>query len=159
MASVRLLLVLGVLAFVGCKDDCPPCQEPRTYPINFGGKCVKSRSDPRCEGYVPKKEADLVLRPQVLCMGTGSEKHLMGVWDSRPQSFDQGVGEIRRIQSSQATLGAFGPGIPLCPDVIPGRDEDRFTALTEARDIRVQGWGYSAEISRYWVVGTATKDN
>lgn len=159
MRVVRIIALLGFMVLVGCSEDCPRCQEPKIFPINFGGKCVKTRSDPRCEGYVPRLGADPLLRPRVLCQGAPSSGDLIGVWDSEPAGYGKWVGEVRRIQGSQGTSGAFGPGVPLCPDLIPGRSKDQFTALSEATAMRVTGWGYSSELSRYWVTGTSIEND
>jgi len=153
MTVMRNVAMTGVLLLAACSEDCPRCQEPKTFPINFGGECVKTRSDPKCEGYVPRPGSDRMLRPLVLCQASAASRDLIGVWDSEPAEYGKWVGEVRSIRGTQGTTGAFGPGVPLCPDLRPGTGEDQFDAINEAREVRVTGWGYSVELGHYWVTG------
>ena len=149
-----LLITVSVFSLASCKDECPPCQEPRTVPINFGGKCVATRSDAACPSYIPPSPTENVLLPTALCQNSLNGGQLIGVWDSRPNAYGRWINEVRTIRRSDAVFSSSQSTIDLCPDLKPGRQFDERKAIDGPMRIRVLSWGYSAELEQYWVTGS-----
>lgn len=148
-----------MLLLVGCSEDCPPCQEPKTFPINFGGQCVKTTSDPKCSGYVGVSEATSSLRPQALCQNSANGDALIGVWETRPAAYGLWIGEVREISRASSLLSTKTSAIHLCPDLKPGRASEIRTAIDGPVQMRIEGWGYSSELERYWIAGRVHRND
>lgn len=158
MHALHGLIGVLILSLAGCKEDCPPCHEPKTFPINFGGDCVKTTTDPTCPAYTSRTPADTTLSPAALCHNTVSGDELMGVWESRPIVYGQWLGEVRTIRRSQGGFATKDSTLHLCPDLRPGYRLESRTAIDGPARIRVNSWGYSLELNRYWVTGAVVQD-